>query len=265
MPLNAVRRSRLASLVPEGMITSRQWLMEKHLSRHAIDNLVKSGQLEVVANGAYARPPSVVSWQAVVCSLQTMFHFDLVVGGLTALELQGLGHYIPMSSRTQAHLYISQAPPSWLSRILKDVVFIYHSNIELLGRTGKKSQDDHALGLYTTTYNWKQGMRPLVLSTTERAILEVMAAVPKYVSFEHAEQLMQAMTALSPRRLQELLEKCHNIKVRRLFLWMAERQNYPWLHKLERDKIDLGSGNRMLFKGGRLDKKYKITVPRQYE
>jgi|ERR1035438_8460067 hypothetical protein len=265
MPLNADRRSQLALQLPEGMITSRQWLMEKHHTRHAIDNLVKSGQLHAVANAVYFRPPNVLSWQGVVCSLQTMFPMDVVVGGLTALELQGLGHYIPLSSKVQIHLYANKPLPKWLGQLFKDVAFTYHSNTELLGRTGKRSQDENELGLYTTTYTWKVGMLPLIISATERAILEVLAGVPKYTSFEHAGQLMQGMTALSPSRLQKLLEKCHNIKVRRLFFWLAERQNYSWLQKLERNRIDLGSGNRMLFKGGKLDKKYKITVPEQYE
>jgi hypothetical protein len=33
------------------------------------------------------------------------------------------------------------------------------------------------------------------------------------------------------------------------------------LGKINRESITLGSGNRMLIKGGKLDTKYKITVP----
>lgn len=239
--------------------------MEKQLGRHAIDNLVKSGQLKALTKGVYKKPSSELSWQGVVCSLQTMFELDVVVGGLTALELQGFGHYMPMMATIQVHLYGSHPLPLWLDGLLDNVVFIYHANTELLGQVQKTAPGPGALGLYTTTHTWRQGMQPLIVSAPERAILEVLAGVPNYTSFEHADQLVQGMTSLSPRRLQELLEKCNNIKVRRLFFWLAERQNYPWLQKLDRNRISLGTGNRMLVKGGRLNKKYKITVPEIYE
>jgi hypothetical protein len=89
--------------------------------------------------------------------------------------------------------------------------------------------------------------------------------VPKSVSFEHADQLLQGLTTLSPRRLERLLKRTQNIKVRRLFYWFAERHSYAWFKKLPDpstlDDLGLGSGKRMLIKGGKLDTKYMITVP----
>ena len=91
--------------------------------------------------------------------------------------------------------------------------------------------------------------------------------VPTTVSFEHAEQLLQGMTTLSPRRMEQLLRKCTNVKVRRLFYWMAERHSFSWLKKLRGpkalDELGIGSGNRVVAKGGRLDSKYHITVPEE--
>ena len=37
------------------------------------------------------------------------------------------------------------------------------------------------------------------------------------------------------------------------------------IKKLNLEGISLGSGNRVLVKGGVLNKKYKITVPQEYE
>ena len=73
--------------------------------------------------------------------------------------------------------------------------------------------------------------------------------------------LMEGLRNLSPRRLQELLADCRSVKVKRLFLWFAERHNHAWLKKLDRSVIDLGHGKRMLVRGGKLDTKYNITVP----
>lgn len=89
--------------------------------------------------------------------------------------------------------------------------------------------------------------------------------VPHTISFEHADQLIQGMTTLSPRALQPLLEMCSNIKVKRLFLWFAKRHNYVWFTKLNLEKINIGSGKRVIERGGELDKDYLITVPKNFE
>lgn len=108
-------------------------------------------------------------------------------------------------------------------------------------------------------------MGELKISCPERACLEMLNEVPNKISLEHADQLIQGMTSLSPRTLQKLLEVCTNVKVKRLFLWLASRHNYTWFSKLNTDNLDLGSGNRVIVKGGELDKTYKITVPKDFQ
>ena len=73
--------------------------------------------------------------------------------------------------------------------------------------------------------------------------------------------LMEGLRNLSPRRLQVLLVDCRSIKVKRLFLFMADRHNHAWFRRLDMTRIDLGSGKRSLIEGGRYDPKYRITVP----
>jgi hypothetical protein len=90
--------------------------------------------------------------------------------------------------------------------------------------------------------------------------------VPTAVSFEHASNLLQGLPTLSPQKLARLLEHCQNVKVKRLFLWLGERNHSPWLKKLDLEKFSikagtLGSGKRVIAKDGKLDSKYLITVP----
>jgi len=61
--------------------------------------------------------------------------------------------------------------------------------------------------------------------------------------------------------VQSLLEQCASVKVKRLFLHLAEKHNHAWFKSLDLAKVSLGSGKRMLVPGGRLDPKYLITVP----
>ena len=92
----------------------------------------------------------------------------------------------------------------------------------------------------------------------------LMADVPDAVSFEHADELMQGMTSLSPRRLDKLLKACRHIKAKRLFFYLAERHTYAWSEHLDLHKYNLGSGKRMVVRSGRLDPTYLITVPEAF-
>ena len=103
------------------------------------------------------------------------------------------------------------------------------------------------------------------MSAPERAILELLDEVPERETFHQADMLMEGLRNLSPRRLQKLLSDCRSIKVKRLFLWYAERHNHAWLKKLDRSGINLGRGKRMLVRGGKLDPKYSITVPGEFD
>ena len=73
--------------------------------------------------------------------------------------------------------------------------------------------------------------------------------------------LMEGIVGLGPERAGRLLRQCRSVKVKRLFLWFAERHGHAWFDRLDLEGVDLGSGKRMLVRGGRLDRKYGITVP----
>jgi hypothetical protein len=115
---------------------------------------------------------------------------------------------------------------------------------------------------YVKQEQWREGLPPMLFSGPEKAILEVLVDVPRAISFEHADELMQGLYNLSPRKVDTLLLACVSVKVKRLFLWLAERHNHAWMKKLDTDKYDLGSGKRVIATEGRLDKTWLITVPR---
>ena len=258
MAVNLVRRKELYELMPEGIITTRKWLLDHHFSRHAIDNFVKSNQLTSISNGVYVRNTTKISWQSVVFSLQSILKTDLVIGGLSALEMQGLAHYLSLSDKKTVHLYGNDKLPDWSTQLSLEINFIKHTTNRLFDN---KSETNKQTNYYTVERDWNASQGKLIIATPERAYLELLLEVPTKISFEHADQLMQGLTTLSPRRLQLLLESCQSVKVKRLFLWFAERHNYVWLHKIDRSKITLGAGNRMIAKDGKLDNKFKITVP----
>lgn len=61
------------------------------------------------------------------------------------------------------------------------------------------------------------------LSTPERAVLELLDELPGFETFHQVDALMDGLTSLGPHRMSRLLRECRSVKVKRLFLWFAER------------------------------------------
>jgi Transcriptional regulator, AbiEi antitoxin, Type IV TA system/Transcriptional regulator, AbiEi antitoxin N-terminal domain len=262
--LNSLERT-----LPEGLLVDAAWLTRMGYSTSLRSQYVAAGWLEQPARRVYQRPRGAVSWQQAVISLQTLLAQDLIVGGRTALELHGLAHYLQQVTKV-VYLYGPAPPPTWLKDLPGGFNFNYRNDAKLFD-TCRASTAPHSLtpskdgrrGRHDGTVEqpWGQWNWPLVISSPERAILEFLYELPEHDSFHQADMLMEGLTSLSPARLQPLLADCRNIKVKRLFLFFAERHNHAWLKHLDRAAIDLGRGKRMLVKGGRYDPTYMITVP----
>ena len=73
--------------------------------------------------------------------------------------------------------------------------------------------------------------------------------------------VMETLTTLRPDLLQQLLERCSSVKVKRLFLYMAEKANHVWWQDIDVSRIDIGSGRRMIVPKGKYVAKYNMTIP----
>jgi hypothetical protein len=244
--------------LPEGQLVDTGWLKGRGYSRQLWNHYVKSGRLEQPVRGVFRRPRGTLTWQQVVISLHTLLERPLVAGGRTALELQGYAHYLRRDTK-EVHLYGPKPPPGWLHKLQLGVRFVYHNDRKLFRRLEGKSSDAALIG--TAVQPWGQWEWPLTVSTPERALLELLDELPARESFHQVDKLMEGLTNLSPRRLQELLANCTNVKVKRLFFFFADRHKHAWLRRLRKEQIDLGKGKRMLVKGGKLDHAYQITLP----
>jgi Transcriptional regulator, AbiEi antitoxin, Type IV TA system/Transcriptional regulator, AbiEi antitoxin N-terminal domain len=283
---NGSKLNRLQHDLPEGLVVDAAWLERHGYSRALRSKYAAHGWLEQVARGVYRRPtaspPSSdnknkrdgrLRWQHVVVSLQTILELPLVVGGRTALELQGFAHYLGSGELREVHLYGTERPPTWLDKLKLETHFVFHNAKRLFtnqmlvrGAQGVERETEsqsgtRSLGAGLIQQPWGQWDWPLTLSSPERAILELLDEVPQRETFHQADMLMEGLRTLSPKRLQKLLVDCRSVKVKRLFFWFAERHSHAWLKQLRRDEINLGAGKRMLERGGKLDPKYNITVP----
>lgn len=252
----------LKALLPYGMLATKKWLSEQGLSAHALDNAVKTETLLLLATGVYSQYSRSLSWEGVVASMQRMEKIGdtnsppMVVGGLSALSLSGLSQYVSLSSNPLIHLYAAGKLPTWLARLSISVEFEGHSTAKLW--PAKLTMNK----AFIKEHEWESELPPVYFSCPERAMLELLADMPDGVTFEHADELMQGLVNLSPKKLDELLKACKSVKVKRLFFWLAKRHAYPWFDKLNAENYDLGSGKRVVAKSGKLDKDFLITVPR---
>jgi hypothetical protein len=101
------------------------------------------------------------------------------------------------------------------------------------------------------------------ISAPERAILELLDLVPQKETFIESALIAETLSTLRPKVIQQLLNTCSSVKVKRLFLYLAEKQNHAWLKRLDLSKVDLGTGDRQIVKGGVFNAKYRITVPEE--
>ena len=221
-------------------------LRAQGISSALLHHYVQQHWLEQVERGVYRRPGDVPGWPSMLSTIQHEEGLPVHVGGLTALELQGYGHY--MGERP---LFLYAPPrtrlPAWFAGAVSRRVRLCPTNF-LEG----VSED----GLHSITV---EGVA-VAVSTPERAALEMLYLVPREIGFSEAQELVGGLAALHIERIQALLEGCSSVKVKRLFLYTAREAGHSWYTALDRSRIDLGSGKRELVKGGKLDKEFLLTV-----
>ena len=268
--LNPLRR-----LLPPGLLVSASWLRGRDYATNLIAYYVANGVLESPARGVYRLPGPPLKWQSVVASLQLNEGWWSHVGGRTAIVQRGLGHYARQGPEA-IQLFGPETLPPWVNKLRvpekfeqrNDAAFaelrVHRDEKGVLRRFGKKEEPIAAeklgtLGLVEIkwgTFDW-----PLIFSTEERAILEVLQHVPERESIYEAYVLLQGLVNLRPERVSVLLRACHSVKAKRLFLALSARLEPAWFKHLDLKGVDLGSGKRSLFPGGKLDPTYHITLP----
>jgi hypothetical protein len=239
----------LTNHVP-GTVLLASWLEKNGISRDLQKYYLKSGWLESYGVGAFKRPNENVHWFGALNSLQRQTNLPVYVGGLTSISLQGLSHYVRLD-KDPLYLFSPQYVklPKWFldQRWSNQIIYVKTTFLPT----------DLAL------FEYSQDGLKLKLSSPERAILECLHMTPNRFDMVECYQILEGLSNLRPNVLQELLEKCNSIKVKRLFLYMASKANHQWLEFVDQTRIELGTGDRILVKGGIYISKYRISIPEE--
>lgn len=243
--------NQLLKIWPSGTVAVLPWLEKQGVYQQLVHEYEKTSWVHRVGRGAYVKAGDKVEWTGGLYAIQEQMRFPIRAGGKTALQMQGYSHILPMGKGAKVSLFGPPGVklPTWFRQ--------YRWGVKLRYATTNLFAGEEDEGLTRK----EMGSYRAIVSAPERAMMEVLHGVPGEESYEEAKLLMEGLTTLRPKVVQALLEQCASVKVKRLFMVVAESCRHAWVNKLDLSKVDFGKGKRMLVRGWRLDSKYNITVP----
>ncbi len=232
-------------------VSVSNWFQLYGVNRFLLNKYVTSKWIKRIGYGAYIKSGNNVDWSGGLYAIQKQLKLYIHVSGKSALQLHGLAHYLPIGNKVYIELFGEPGAelPVWFKNYDWKVQIKYFTSNLFNNDIGLTEKD---FATYTIT-----------ISTPERAIMELLHHVPENQTFDEADKIMEGLFSLRPDLVLTLLKECNSIKVKRLFLYLAEKNSLPVLKHLNINDINLGSGKRLIVKDGILDKKYNITVPKQ--
>ena len=248
--MTATGQTKINSLLqkfPPGALYFASWLNQNGISYSLQRHYRNSQWLTAIDDGVmYRTGEEPTLFSALSCynsQLGKKFH----IGAVSALEMRGLAHYVPLGRQTIV-IYCPRGEwfPKWFSK--------YDWGVDILKKYSKYSK--------TGISSINENNFEVPVSLPERAFLESLDLAPKHYNLTDLYQIMEMLNGLRPKLLQQLLEENSSVKVKRLFLYMAEKAGHSWFHDLDLNRIDLGKGKRSNVKNGVYDPKYQITLPR---
>jgi len=248
--LNKVYLRKLFELLRPEIVVTSSWLLRLGISKDLQKYYLKAGWLEAVGRGAYKRPKDQIEWQGAINAIQTQIETEVHLGALSALVQQGFSHYFRFDKEIlQLFSPLRNNLPKWF--------LTYNWGMEILHK--RTSFLPNHLGLKEIEIR----QIPIIISSPERAIMECLYLAPAQVDLLECYQIFEGLVNLKPTLVNELLKKCNSVKVKRIFLLMAEKSGHLWFQFLDTKNIDLGDGKRMIGKHTVYNSKYQISIPKE--
>lgn len=223
-------KSALFSL-PNGMPVTTAQMEQMGISRQLVHRYVLNGWLESLGYGYYQRAGDEITRNGAVAALESQGH-DVHIGGRSALSLRGVIHYLELGKDklTLYRMSPKKIPEWFVTRFVSEIRMSRLFNEEITLENRRQVRRLYEADPYS----------PFV-SEPERALLEMLDDVPQKQSLDDARKIMEPLFTLRPEQLQELLEACTRIKVKRLFFALATELQLPVVNQLDVSKLHFGS------------------------
>ena len=237
---------------PSGVVLSSAWLVDQGYSLDLQKRYKKSQWFDSIGTGALIRHGDQVDYLGGIYALQAQLGLSVHPAAKTALSMQGKAHYLELAPKSvQLFGGNEDSLPLWFKK--RDWGVSVECKL-----TSFLPPD---LGLVEVEHK----SFSVKVSSPARAVMECLYLAPKSQPLMEVYELMEGLNNLRPATVQKLLEACTSVKVKRLFLYLAEKAGHEWLNYLKLEAVDLGSGKRAIVSDGVYVAKYQITVPKEME
>ena len=242
--------NRLLSEGTYGGLFFSEWLDRMGYSAQLIKRYRESGWLESLTNGVMFRKSEKLSALAAIHSFNKQTEKKVRIAAHSALELHGFSHYIPMGKPKLMVSFDPSKPGEWVKSDKFDMSIVPFS-------TGIFSNP--------STQGLTKDYLELLVSTPEQAFLECLHLVPSHYNYMDLFYLMEQLTSLDPERVQIALENTSSQRIKRMFLYMAEKAGHYWYDMLNMSSLGISNSKVQLVENGTYISKYKITVPKELQ
>jgi hypothetical protein len=250
--MNTERKTKINQLLqkqPLGALFFSEWMYKNGISYELQRRYRETQWLTSIGTGVMIRTGDEPTIYGAVSCLNKQQNKHFHIGAMTLLELKGSAHYLPMGKQTVVIFAPkNEVLPKWLLNRDWNVILRFFTTQNFSENLGITEDEENGF--------------PLQISSRERAFMECLHLAPEYYNLTDLYYVMEVLNTLRPNLVQQLLEECKSIKVKRLFLYMAEKSGHAWFHYLDFNKISLGSGKRVIVKNGVYNAKYQITLPK---
>lgn len=225
-----------------------EWLRKMGYSSQLIKRYKESGWLVSLVNGVFFRRNERLSALAAIYSYNKQTDKSVRIAAHSALELHGFSHYIPMGKPKLMVSVDTVKKKQWMKSDKFDMSIVPFST-----------------GIFDnpSTQVLKKDDIELIVSTPEQAFLECLHLVPSHYNYMDLFYLMEQLTSLDPEGVQKALMNTTSQRVKRIFLYMAEKAGHYWFNMLDTASMGITKSKLQLVAKGTYIPKYRITVPKE--
>jgi hypothetical protein len=243
--------NRLMQSAPKGLVLLSPWLASQGYPYELQQRYRTGGWLKSIGKGAMVKTGDSLVLSGAITALQKQANLNVHIGGRSALELSGLAHYLQVNTQeTTVFVESKTLLPLWFTNNQWD------TSPKLFTASLFKESE-------TGLTDFQDGELTMKIANAACAIMECLSLCPNQFPLTEAHELMEGLTSLRPAQVQTLLEQCKSVKVKRLFLYFAERAGHSWLKYIDTGQISLGSGVRSLANEGTYVAKYQLVLPKE--
>lgn len=238
---------------PQNTVVTSSWLKRNGVSPQLCRKYKDTGWIRSLGYGAFVKLNEEPTIFGAVFGLQKS-GLEVHVGGLSAIELMGQSHFVPLGKNRPLHLF---------SHSEKKQIFLPKWFIQNYPEHRKFDRRlfDSKLGLK----DFDCGSFSIKVSTLELALFEVLDLVPNLVTFKYASQLFEGRGTLYVELLENLFADCRSHVLKRLYLYFLKTHNLPAFNRLNISKIDLGKGPRKVGDSQYYNSEFNLILPELIE